>query len=68
MTVHSITNKLVDGDPLDPSDFDIIMQEGRLDVGVPVPDGWKVITGNQLNSQVIRLMTRWEIDQEEVDA
>jgi hypothetical protein len=61
MTVTSIKNTLLTGDPLDPSDSDVIAQIGWLDVGKPVPDGWTVLSGNTRMSDVGRVTTRWDI-------
>jgi hypothetical protein len=62
ITVDS--NKLIGGDPLDPSSTDLIVQIGRIDVGEPVPDGWRVLTGNNDSSLVARVIFRFEADSE----
>lgn len=64
MTVASITNRLLDGDPLAPESTDIIVQRGYLRVGKPVPDGWRVLTGNNHESTVYRVAFRYEIEEE----
>jgi len=58
-----MTNILIEGDPLAPSDTDIIAQSDRLDVGKPVPDGWRVMTGNETTSLIMRIAYRYEIDE-----
>jgi len=55
------TNQLIDGDPLDPSDNDIIVQSRSLDVGKPVPEGWRVMSGNSDWSTIMRIVYRFEI-------
>ena len=61
--VKNITNRLVDGDPLHPSDGDIITQLASLDVGLPCPKGWRVLTGNAHFSQIARTVLRYEIEE-----
>lgn len=61
MTVKSIKNTIIEGDTMKPSDFDMIAQVGYLDVGLPVPEGWNVLTGNQRESKVARVVLRHEI-------
>jgi len=61
-TIDSIRSKLIEGDMFEPSSSDIIYQEGRLAVGLPVPEGWRVLTGNMHDSQVVRVVMRYEID------
>lgn len=56
------TNKLLEGDPLDPSGCDLIVQLARLPVGQPVPEGWRVLTGNEHTSQIARVAMRYEIE------
>jgi hypothetical protein len=55
-------NTLFQGDPLDPNDTDIIIQETRLDVGKTVPDGWRVMSGNKNFSSIMRISFRFEIE------
>lgn len=62
MTVYSIHNHQISGDPLNPDSGDLIAQVGTLEVGKPVPDGWRVLTGNERASQVARVAMRYEID------
>ena len=59
-----MTNKLIEGDPLDPQSTDIIYQEDTLAVGQPVPEGWRVMTGNNMFSQIVRVAYRYEIEEE----
>lgn len=61
MTVSSITNRLLEGDALTPESTDIIIQRGYLRVGKPVPEGWRVLSGNQYESTVYRVAYRYEI-------
>lgn len=49
---------LIDGDPLNPSDYDLLAVQGRLRVGYPVPDGWTVLTGNMNDSLVAAVVYR----------
>ncbi len=54
---------LLKGDPLDPAcPGDLIAQIGSLDVGQPVPEGWRVLTGNAHTSQVARVVLRAELE------
>ena len=63
MTVQHITNTLLRGNALEPSFSDLIVQEGRLDVGEPVPDGWRVLDGNMQSSLVARVVMRHEVQE-----
>lgn len=47
-------NTLIDGDPLSPSSTDLIAQVSTILVGDPVPEGWRVLTGNSTHSQIAR--------------
>ncbi len=60
VTVH--TNTLLEGDALDPQSTDLIVQQGSLDVGQPVPQGWRVLTGNLDTSLVARVVYRYEVE------
>lgn len=55
-------NMLIEGNPLQPADTDIIVQRDRLDVGKPVPSGWRVMTGNHETSLIMRIAYRYEIE------
>ena len=55
-----ISSKLIEGDPLAPNDHDLILQKGRLPVGEPVPEGWRVLKGNIENNLVARIAYRFE--------
>jgi hypothetical protein len=55
-------NVLLEGDALNPSSTDLIIQKGRLPVGQPVPNGWRVMTGNATTSLVIRPAYRYELE------
>ena len=63
MTVRITENRLIDGDPLNPESTDLIAQRGTLLVGEPVPDGWRVLSGNSIASEVWRVVFRFEVDQ-----
>lgn len=62
--ISSITNRLLDGDPFAPESTDVIVQRGYLRVGKPVPEGWRVLSGNIHESTVYRVAYRYEIDDE----
>lgn len=62
MSVYSVSNALIDGDPLDPSPLDLILQRGRLAVGERVPEGWNVLTGNVTDSLVVRVAYRYVLE------
>lgn len=57
-------NTLISGDPMDPNGLDLIAQQDRLAVGKPVPDGWRVLTGNSETSLIARVAFRFEIEEE----
>lgn len=61
MTIAS--NRLIEGNPMDPQSTDLILQEGRLPVGERVPPNWRVTTGNMYNSQAFRIAYRYEIEE-----
>lgn len=61
MAVFGIRSTVIDGDALNPSDLDLIAQVAQLNVGEPVPEGWRVLTGNVSTSQVARVAYRFEI-------
>lgn len=63
-TIYAISNQLIEGDPMEPSSTDIILQDGRLAFGCAVPEGWKVMTGNMHSSKVMRIAYRYEIEDE----
>lgn len=60
--LYGFTNTLLTGDPLDPSSTDLIVQKAFLPFGDPVPDGWRVLTGNNWASEVARVAYRFEIE------
>ena len=62
--VEYVQNTLVKGDPLDPSAFDLIVQQGQLAVGQPVPQDWRILTGNNDSSLVVRVVYRYEVEWE----
>jgi hypothetical protein len=55
-------NYLISGDPLSPESTDLIAQTMNLPVGEPLPDGWRVLTGNEKTSLIGRLAYRYEIE------
>lgn len=60
--IYGIRSTLIDGDALNPSSVDLISQVATLDVGQPVPEGWRVLTGNARTSQIGRVAYRYEIE------
>lgn len=57
-------NFLIQGDPMAPESTDLIAQRKLLKVGLPVPDGWRVLTGNNRDSVIARVAFRYEIGEE----
>jgi hypothetical protein len=57
-------NYLVSGDPLEPSSTDLIAQKKLLAVGLAVPEGWRVLTGNNRDSVIARVCFRYEAEEE----
>ena len=57
-------NYLLGGDPLESSHSDLIAQTKTIPVGTPIPDGWRVLTGNNLHSLIARVAYRYEIEDE----
>lgn len=56
---------LIEGDPMNPCGTDLIVQQTRLNVGQPLPDGgWRVLTGNQYDSLIARVVYRYELEEE----
>lgn len=53
-----MTNVLISGDPLNPQGSDLISQTASLRVGLPVPQGWNVLSGNHLQSEIITVTYR----------
>lgn len=53
---------LLTGDPLAPSSGDMIAQTANLPVGEAVPDGWRVLSGNERTSQIARVVLRYEVE------
>lgn len=60
--IEPTNNYLLEGDPMEPSSMDLIAQLGRLPVGKPVPEGWRIMTGNAFDSLVTRVAYRFEIE------
>lgn len=61
MKVKHIKTSLVSGDALEPTDTDILAQQGYLEVGLEVPEGWRVLTGNIRESLVVWIGYRYEL-------
>lgn len=53
---------LVSGDPSEPSGSDLLAQTDSLAVGQPVPEGWRVLSGNERESTIGRLALRYELE------
>ena len=58
--IYGIDADLLRGDALHPSDCDLIVLSGLLDVGKPVPKDWRVIDGNSRFSRVAIVVLRYE--------
>ena len=58
-----VINHLVSGDPLSPQAGDVIAQIAILNVGAFVPNGWRVLTGNNNVSKIARVVLRGEIEE-----
>jgi hypothetical protein len=61
-SVWSINFTLIEGDPFDPSSSDLIVAQGRLNVGEAIPRGWRVLTGNPTSSAVVAIGYRHELE------
>lgn len=57
-----MTYELVRGCPMAPSSTDVIACFDRLAVGKPVPSGWRVLSGNERESEIARVAYRYEIE------
>jgi len=56
------TNKLIEGDPLEPTSTDVIFQEVSLSANeVPGGIGWRIMTGNNSFNLWMRVAYRYEI-------
>ena len=62
-------NTLVEGDALYPTDTDLIAQQGRLEEGAAVPDGWRVLSVSlgEMGSLVARVVFRYEVEDQDID-
>lgn len=56
---------LISGDPLEPTSGDMIAQTASLDVGKPIPDGWRVLSGNERQSLIARVVLRYEVESDD---
>ena len=59
-----IKTDLVEGDALKPDSNDLLVQRTHLPVGEPVPEGWRVLTGNNEASLIARVAYRFECEGE----
>lgn len=57
-----MTRYLISGDPLEPCSGDMIAETASLAVGKPVPEGWRVLTGNERESVIARVALRYELE------
>ena len=62
-----ILNVLIKGDPLKCSNTDLIAQTALTAVGAKIPEGWRVLSGNNLVSYIGRVAYRFEIEDENSD-
>lgn len=53
---------LVSGNPIEPCSTDLIAQTATIPVGTVVPEGWRVLTGNNRTSSIARVAYRYEIE------
>jgi hypothetical protein len=58
-----MTNYLISGDALSPCQSDLVAQTKSLPVGQPVPDGWRVLSGNLRESTIARVAFRFEAEE-----
>lgn len=49
---------------MDHSSSDVIAQIETIRTGDPIPEGWRVLTGNAMFSQMARVALRYEIEDE----
>ena len=59
-----MANFLIYGDPLNPQNDDIVAQSENLGTDEIVPDGWRIMTGNERYSLIMRIAYRHEIEAE----
>lgn len=57
-----MNNFLISGDALNPCHSDLIAQTKSLDVGLRVPEGWRVLSGNERQSTIARVCYRYEAE------
>jgi hypothetical protein len=48
---------------LQPAPDDLLVQLDTLAVGQPLPEGWRVLSGNIHNSEITRVVMRYEIEE-----
>ncbi len=58
-----MANVLISGDALEPCSTDLIAQTKSLPVGQPVPEGWRVLSGNLSDSIIARVAFRYETEE-----
>lgn len=56
------SNHLVSGDALSPQPSDIIAAFATITVDQPVPEGWRILSGNNLVSTVAFIGYRYELE------
>jgi hypothetical protein len=61
--VWGITFSLHEGDAMRPESTDVLIADGRLNVGEKVPDGWRVLSGNPHSSRVMATGFRYEFEE-----
>lgn len=61
--MKTVISHLVSGDPLSPQAGDVIAQIAILNVGARVPNGWRILTGNNNVNKIARLVLRGEIEE-----
>lgn len=66
MTVEPATiNVLVEGDPMNPNEYDLIAQSTSMRDGkVPPGDGWNILAGGHAYNHWARIVYRHTIDGE----
>lgn len=57
-----MNNFLISGDALYPCGTDLIAQTKSLNVGLRVPEGWRVLSGNTSHSTIARVCYRYEAE------
>lgn len=63
-----ITSVMIQGDAIKTNSTDLIAQLATINVGEPIPEGWSVTTGNMHYSEIVRIVYRYQIEEEAEDA